>query len=719
MSDSRALVQAKRRGLIWAVGVYAVLTLLITYPVGFRLSSALAGVEGEDVLQHVWIAWWTQEALIDLGLSPADVTLLYHPDGTCHPMLWVTPYPQIAALPLSLLFGPVVGHNLHLLLSFPLSGLSAYLLIRYLTKDEGAAFIGGLIFAFFPARVIQSTAHFAQVVIYPFPLYALYLFRLYHRPRSRNAVLCGLFLALSLAVNIVHIAYFVLPFTVLFFVYHLYRAWREPRSWPGPRFLKGLSLAGGIAFLLSGPFLGPFVFRSLTGRLTYLSMSGVVDYSIDLLAFFTPSPFHPLFRGLAPFRAWATSLIGRGNPQENIAYLGLVPLVLAVWGFRRRPRQGGVWLLLGLTATVICLGPVLKVGGLLTGLPLPYALLQLLPFYKWGRVPGRASVALMLAVAVLAGYGLKAVVERRRDGIVPILAILIVLEYLTIWPFPTMPAAVPEFCHRLAGEKDNFAVLDVPQWPVWLRRASNYAMYYQTVHQHPMVGGYVWRLPEGREGTMKAFQELVLPPVEADIIVRPTGDEAVRILNQYYVKYVILHKGVWEAEDEAEAIQSLTRLLGPPFYDDPQAVAFAVPVVEDGPGDGHLLALSYNWYNVEMVDGQPARWLKNDGAVYVHLQSHLAEGRYRLSFAAYPFAPPRRLQVLVNGQPVADEVVEGWRKIVTPPFDLQKGGNTITFHVAEGCQVPAEVEPASQDRRCLSLMFQDIRLLPAETSGGP
>ncbi len=705
------------------MGVYTVLTLLITYPVIFRLSSVLAGVEGEDALQHVWIAWWTQEALIDLGLSPADVTLLYHPDGTYHPMLWVTPYPQIAALPLSLLFGPAVGHNVHLLLSFPLTGLSAYLLIRYLTRDERAAFIGGLIFAFFPARVIQATAHLAQVVIYPFPLYALYLFKLYRRPGGRNAALCGLFLALSLAVNIVHIAYFVLPFTVLFVIYHLYRARREPRSWPGPRFVKGLGQAGGIAFLLTGPFLGPFAFRSLTGRLAYLDMSGVVDYSIDLLAFFTPSPFHPLLTGFGPFRAWAMSLIGRGNPQENIAYLGLVPLLLAIWGFRRRPAHGGLWLLLGLTAAIIALGPILKVGGLLTGLPLPYALLQLLPFYKWGRVPGRASVALVLAVAVLAGYGLKALLERRGDKVVLILAALIclgtVLEYLTIWPFPTMPAAVPEFCHRWGREEDDFAVLDLPQWPVWLRRGSNYAMYYQTVHQHPMVGGYVWRLPEGQEGTMKAFQELVLPPVGVDIIARPTGDEALRILNQYYVKYVVLHKGVWEPEDEAQAIQSLSRLLGPPLYDGPQAMAFAVPAVEGGPGDEHLLALSYNWYNVETVEGRPARWLKNDGAVYVHLRSHLAKGRYRLSFAAYPFAPPRRLQVLVNGGPVADEVVGGWREITTPPFDLREGGNAIVFHVVEGCQVPAEVEPASQDRRCLSLMFQDIRLLPAEKSGGP
>ncbi|MFB0546924.1 MAG: hypothetical protein ACETWB_08435, partial [Anaerolineae bacterium] len=562
----------------------------------------------------------------------------------------------------------------------------------------------------------------------------------------RNAALCGFFLALSLMVNIVHIAYFVIPFTVLFLICRL---WTERRL-----LVKGLAIAFGLAALLTGPFLLPFFFLSLTGRLNYLSMGGVVDYSTDLLAFFTPSPFHPLRWQVArllgqdaPLQTLATALIGRGNPQENIAYLGLVPLFLAAWGLWRSRSRVGFWLLLGLTAAILSLGPRLKVGGWRTDIPLPYAPLMALPFYKWGRVPGRLNETTSLSLAVLTAYGVADILGRftrprflkmesgattqasceavttprignRKSGyyalLVAVLVVLIVFEYWTIWPFPTMEAMVPDFYHRLAEEPGDFAVLDLPQWPIWLRRASNYAMYYQTIHEHPIVGGYVWRLPEGLEGTIKAFQELVLPPVKADVIQRPLGEDAVKTLHRYKVRYVIFHKGLWEAEDEAAAAASLCRLLGPPLYEGPEAVAFTVPDVGDGSGKGELLALSYNWYNVEMVDGRPARWLKNDGAIYIH---RLVEGQYRLRFAVYPFHGPRRLQVSVNGGNIADWIVEGWQELTTPTFTLRKGGNEIAFHVVEGCEVPAEISPDSEDRRCLSLLFQDIRLLPVEGGG--
>jgi hypothetical protein len=67
------------------------------------------------------------------------------------------------------------------------------------------------------------------------------------------------------------------------------------------------------------------------------------------------------------------------------------------------------------------------------------------------------------------------------------------------------------------------------------------------VHQHQIVGGYIWRLPEGLEGGMKAFQELVLPLAMKDVIPRPSPEEALQALNRYHIRYVVLRKGVWAA----------------------------------------------------------------------------------------------------------------------------------------------------------------------------
>ncbi len=215
---------------------------------------------------------------------------------------------------------------------------------------------------------------------------------------------------------------------------------------------------------------------------------------------------------------------------------------------------------------------------------------------------------------------------------------------------------------------------------------------------------------------MKALQELVLPPVKEDIIPRPSPKDALPTLNRYRIRYVVLHKGVWSTEEDAAALASLRHLLGEPFYDDRRLAAFLVPEAQvEGDEDG-LLALSYGWYEVEEAGGHPARWLKDEGTLYVH---RLTEGRYRLRFAVYPFRGPRHVQVTVNGQALAAFEVMGWQELVTSPFTLAKGQNDIVFQAAEGCEVPAEVEAGSNDRRCLSLLFQDVRLIPVLEEARP
>jgi hypothetical protein len=235
------------------------------------------------------------------------------------------------------------------------------------------------------------------------------------------------------------------------------------------------------------------------------------------------------------------------------------------------------------------------------------------------------------------------------------------------------------------------------------------------VHQHKIVGGYVWRLPEGLEGGMKALQELVLPPVREDMIPRPSSEEARQALNRYHIRYVVLHKGIRATEEDQEALTALRRLLGEPFYNDQRLAAFLVPEAEVEGDEEGLLALSYGWYQVEDADGHPARWLKDEGTLYVH---RLTEGRYGLRFTATPFQGPRHVQVTVNGQAVAEFEVKSWQEFVAPPFRLTKGQNDIVFQVAEGCEVPAEVEAGSNDKRCLSVLLQDMHLTPAVEGAG-
>lgn len=702
-----------RRATVLAILFFLASTVLMTFPALLRVGSDLIGTPGDDAMQHFWISWWTEHALIDLGASPVETGVLYYPDGAHHPMVAVTPYPQLAALPIALLFGPLVAYNVHWMLTFVLSALSAYLLVLYLTRNRYAAVLAGFVFAFFPNRMAQSTAHFAQIVTYWFPLVALYLVKLKRRPNLRNALVFTVLLALSLLVNIVHIAYFLLPLLSVFLLYWLL-ADRQRFRGAAPYVLLAMAGAGA----LTAPFLLPFVWDTLSGRLEYLSQAGSSQFSADAASFVVPAVTHPLLSRIPAFRDFAGRLIADGNFRENTVYLGWVPLVLAGWAIARGPRRRlWPWLALALVAAVLSLGPSLKVAGIDTGLPMPYQAAQLLPFYKWGRVPGRFNETIVLGLAVLAGYGFSRLTACRwRQGwLAALLIALVGLEYLTAWPIPTMADDRPAFLREWAAAEDDFAVLDLPQWPLWVREASNYAMFYQTAHERPIVGGYVWRLPEGREGTMKAFQELLWPDGATDILARRRGREAIPLLNQYDIRYVLVHPHTLPPEDRENDLKTVRDALGEPIYASDRLVVFEVPRAQPPEPMEPLVSFSYNWYLVEPISGKPARWLMNDAVLYVHWLREPGSA-FRLSMTVEPFLSgdvrQRRLQLTLNGEPAGEAVVGERQKLEFGPLELRQGQNEIEFHVPEGCQSPADTI-GNKDRRCLSMLFQEIELQPA------
>ncbi len=713
-----------RRG--WSVLVvalaYALITVAMTYPVAFRLSSAVAGLEGEDALQYVWSLWWTKKALLDLHTSPADLTYLYHPTGAYHPMVAVTPYAEFLALPLVSLWGPVIAYNIEFLISFVLTGLTTYLFCYYLTGDKRASFVGGLIFAFFPNRTFHALGHLPQITTYWLPLYALFLFRLLRNPKRKNAFSCGILLALSLLVHIMHIAYFIIPFTLLFFLYY----WVVDRRLMSPRFLKGFLMALLLAGLLTAPLFIPFVVAKFTGRLGYLRVGKTVKYSADLLAFFTPSAGHPVFDKIGAARRLRQQVLPFApGPQddETLVYVGFVALALGLWGSIKERKRGGLWIILGLTAALLSLGPFLKVGGKVMlleiggwrgGIPLPYGLVERLPFYEWGRTPARLTETTMFCLAILASYGLRALLaslkgQRAKTVLTLGLAIPLLFEYVVVFPFPTGDASVPPF-YRGLGREEDYAILNIPLYQHYV---SNVNMYYQTVHEHKIVGGYIHRVPADALPVARYLERLVDPfPQGDDIVAIPGGKEGLNILSRNQIRYVVLHPPFLKPQEADERASFLTDLLGEPVYADGSISVFLVPPSPGG-SDAPAMALGENWYPLEDVEGTPFRWMSNEGTIYVNVASG---GEYRLHFFAYPLGEARHLQVMVDGEPVGQFYVERFQGHVTKPFFVGGGEwGAIGFYVQEGCQRPNELFGGGGDFRCLSILFQSVDILPAQT----
>jgi len=715
--------------------IYIIFTLALTYPVACNLSNSVAGYEGEDNVYSVWTSWWFKTALLDLHTSPANTSYLYYPVGLYQTMLTATPYTELSSLPLVLLFGPVVAYNLIFLFSFFLTALFTYLLCYQLTGNRWASLAGGFIFAFSPMRTIHATAgHFTQSMTYWFPLYALFLLRLLQKPNRRDAVLCGLFLALSSLISLMHIAYFVIPFTLAVFLYEFWQdrkaffsmlprnggqAANEPPAWlGGTARLRYLTLALGVAAAITAPFFLPFLWQRLAGNWSFLDRPGTIDYAADLLAFFTPSPYHPLFSRL-PIQPFLEKVM-YGYPFENLLYLGWVPLLLAWYG--RKGKTAQLWIGLGLVTGILSLGPLLKVGGELvhyviedkiTYLLLPYALIKRLPLYEMSRTPARLTEPLMLCLAVLVALGLARFWQNwqaRRGRLALILVALgaIAFEYLTLWPLPLTPAPSPAFYRQIASDGQDYAILDIP---LLNRRVLGFSMYYQTIHQHRIVGGYLWRFPTEAMNMMRLIESLVAAPSAADIVPDSTEVDALGLIGRYNIRYVTLHKGELPAPSTEEAYKTtFQKAWGPAVYTDDRLMVFAVPQAPVSGVQGLTFAsVGEGWHTLEAWEGVPTRWLSNEGALFF-LQP--IERTYHLRFNAYPFLRTRHVQVLVNQQPVDQVTVGEWQEVVTKPFRLRQGLNVVEFRVQEGCEKPSAVLADALDGRCLSIAVQKGELLP-------
>lgn len=702
--------------------LYSILALAITWPVAARLTTGIAGDPNRDSLQFVWNLWWQAQALLRFHTNPADVTLLHFPDGGRNELLALSALIPTVALPFTLLLGPVTTYNLFFLASFPLAGLAGYLLTRWVTGSHRAAFVGGLIFGFFPNKTIQGTNHFLQIMVFLFPLYALALLRLLRRPTLRQAIVAGLTLSLALLVNLVHVGFFLVPLSLVLVLAGYRRFGQEP--------LRRVALVGLvplIALVLTGPVIIPFIVESLRGALGHLQQPGVVRFSLDLLAYVVPPPTHPLLGLFDTVRRLGEFEL-RGNFEENVAYLGLIPLALAAIGVRRWPRIARPWLFLAALMALLALGPLLKVGGMPVGaetgrfeveevrgsIPLPYMALMQLPFYSWGRIPGRQVMTAMVGLAVLAGLGIAGLPARRRTLLTAVASAAIVAEYLVIWPYPVGPAdirALPVW--REIRAEARGAILHLPQWDFFSFPPSNEAMLAQTAHGLALVGGYIHRLPPGAAETAKAIQELVVSPGSPDIVSRPGEDEALRQLRALGIATVVLHRdarsgSLWTDDDDERAARTLTAWSGGPRWENERWAIYDLPGLPEAE-PAPLWTLDSHWYSREGDAETARRWMPDRAEAWLWLPEDTL-GRLRLDLQA--FNGPRTLTVRVNGEPVLVAPVHERETLVSPLVALPQGHSTIALELAEGCQRPTDLDPKANDGRCLGLLVHQLELVP-------
>lgn len=663
---------------------YSLLTLAVTYPVVRQLPTAVAGFSGRDSFQHIWYQWWLKEALLELAAWPNWVTALYYPLVINHPVLALHPYVPLTSLPLTLVLGPLISYNLAFLLSFILSGLSGYLLCRYLCRHNGAALIGGLIFAFYPNRMGHAAAgHLLLVTNYFLPLYALSLLILLRRPSARIILWHGIITVMLALTQPTHIGYGIIPIFLFLVGGHFFGRLTarfkppqpaSPRHSPSPlRLLASLMAAGVVSLIIFWPFAWPIWQQSQQNDLTYLTPANLTEHSSDLLAFILPSPYHPLLLWLGWTPSFSSAIINSPRDlEEQLAYPGIIALGLVSVGLWRR-RSAGVWFALTLACALFSLGPQLKIAGGIQPVWLPYHWLVNLPFFNLSRTPGRFNETVMLGVAVLAALGAAALFEwlaRKEKMLTFSLLVLITLEYLIIFPFPVDSHAIPAYYSRLAQEKLAGGVLEMPV--TGSRRASNYAMYYQTLHQYPLAGGYIERDPPGTV-ELKEFLNQLLSPLPAQTVFTPPGAaDRQAILADMRIERVVVHPALMTDQAGRAMLSQLPQLLPAPLFADETIQVY--PVLPDQ--TGHLPGWQFlpdaeNW---EVTQNGKSLRLKESGSLFIYAA---VAGPINLILHIQNPAISSQLTLRLNETPPQILPLESTGQAQTIPLSLSQGFNYL------------------------------------------
>ncbi|HEX2343155.1 MAG TPA: DUF2079 domain-containing protein [Vicinamibacterales bacterium] len=273
--------------------------------------------------------------------------------------------------------------------------------------------------------------------------------------------------------------------------------------------IVGMLLAGGVvcATMLS-PVLYALGHRMAEGgRLQEEIFWRSSPSGIDLAAWLLPNPNHPLAGSI--WREWLTRERGDAFPEQvaSLTFVAVAVVGLALW--KRRQPLPRMWLAITVSFALLALGPFIRVAGIETYIPGPWALLRYVPIVGGARMPTRFVVPAMLAFSVLFAVCLaRLATGPRRRMVLAVVGALLVFE---LWPAPRPlhTAEVPGIYRTIKEDPRGIRILELP---FGIRDGvmsegdfSASSQFYQTYHEKALIGGYLSRIPVSEVAKYRRF----------------------------------------------------------------------------------------------------------------------------------------------------------------------------------------------------------------------
>ena len=524
---------------------FTVLVTAMNIPLVLNVNSHVIGRAFDDVFEVLWQLSSVEQALFDTHTTPFYTPHIFYPQG------WYTasgaqpPWYFILLSPLTALAGPVITYNLSILTFCIAAGFGAYWCVYRLTNNAYSGMMAGTVYISAPIFALHMNGFFNMLIglmFLPFAVGAIYA-SLTHRESTpwKWMVVAGILLAGSILGQ----WYYLFIATIPTFALALFLSSDVPlRS----RVLRYLAILG-VALIL----VIPFALISLHAQRQMIPEGASYDLTMSLESgispdyLLSPNPFHPLWR----HKLSATFPI---TGERDIVSAGIAAIALALVGLIFTPwRVTRPFTLMALTGLVLGLGMTLRWRGnmvllstppqvvrlampLLNGLewpdgqfpiPLPGLLLyHYLPFYSSMRAWARFGIPVILAAAVLAGFGSLWLMKRGRKGKIFAAAfwVLIVFEgvmipYKYFTPVSDNDRSVNQWIASLPADT---ALIEYPR--PWVDKV---AMYSQSLHRRSIVNGYM------------SFEPSFLSKVDSQLGAWPTAD-ALPVLQEWGIDYLVM-----------------------------------------------------------------------------------------------------------------------------------------------------------------------------------
>ncbi|HUC88276.1 MAG TPA: hypothetical protein VMR95_03965 [Candidatus Binatia bacterium] len=443
--------------------IYLIVALIFWGPPNFfDIHRLVFNPSGDQVLFTWSLKWWPYS--ITHGINPFVEKYLFNPAG--YNTAWTTSIPALALImaPVTAIWGAMTSLNILALIALPISALSCYYLVFYITKKYRASVLCGFVYGFSSFQVAQLLGHPCFYVNFVAPLVVLViLLRVNKRLRKIPFILIlGLLLAVQFGIDTEAFATMIL-FGALSWLLLIIFSQKKLRQ-----LLLKTSSELIFAAIVAAVILAPFLYYIFTGFKTVPTfIYEPVGYSTDILNFIIPTKVTLI--GGKTFMHISNKFTG--NDAEQGSYL-TIPLILFMIVFSVkywRKAYVKVLAIVAFVVAVLSLGPRLNVNGLRTTFPLPEALFAKLPLLRY-MLPLRFSTYIFLIAAVMLGLWFSFTPARlTKNKVVSLLKYILVIVIIVlmlpqpsfdVWKKNTTPYIFsPKLVTKYIGEHQNILFL--------------------------------------------------------------------------------------------------------------------------------------------------------------------------------------------------------------------------------------------------------------------